>query len=206
MTDDELDERLRAGILSEDVDASRVEAAVRARIVNDRRHVPGWAVAAAALIAMVVSALFSYKAFVKEQTPQLCVAAVQDHEREIVENAPRTWLNDTSAIQSLAAKEAVPFSAVAALATTGYRLQRARLCFLNKQIFLHLVYTKDGRQYSVYLRRVNGGGPAKAAVREALIGGDDSAYFETNQVTAVFVAHGSGAAAFARAGAKLLHG
>ncbi len=47
---------------------------------------------------------------------------------------------------------AYPASAIAALGTTGYRLERARLCFLKKQIFLHLVYTKDGSQFSVYLR------------------------------------------------------
>lgn len=206
MTDDELDQRLRAGILSEPVDSSHVEAAVRARISgpvgSDGRHVPGWAVAAAALVAMVLSALFSYKTFVKEQTPQICVAAAQDHQREIVEGAPRTWLTDAGAMQSLATKEAVPLTALAALATTGYRLQRARLCFLNKQIFLHLVYSKDGRKYSAYLR----GRSDEAGFDPVVRGTNRLAYFTKDHVAAVFVgdASGSDANAFARAARKVL--
>ena len=63
------------------------------------------------------------------------------------------WLTDLPAIQSLAAKQGVPAAAIAALGTTGYRLERARLCLLKKQIFLHLVYSKRRlTKYSVYLR------------------------------------------------------
>jgi hypothetical protein len=205
MTDDELDQRLRDSILSEEIDTSRVELAVRNQIRTNPRHVPGWAVAAAALIAMVLAGGLSYRMFRKEQTPPICLAAAQDHEREIVNGEARPWLSDMPAIESLAAKQGVPASAIAALGSTGYRLERARLCFLKKQIFLHLVYTRDGGEFSVYLRP-RGGEPLGNSVQQAEIGLDNLAYFQMHGLTAVFVAHqpGPDVVAFARAGATVL--
>lgn len=202
MTDDEMDQRLRASILSEEIDTSRVASAVRNRIAAQTRHVPGWAVAAAALIAMVLAGGLSYRAFRREQTPTICVAAVQDHEREIVRNEPRRWVTDLSAIEALGQKQGVPGAAIAALATTGYHLERGRLCFLDRQIFLHLVYASGGNQYSVYLRPRSG----EELFNNSLSGAKNLAYFETKRVTAVFVSHAAGADAleFARAGAKVL--
>jgi hypothetical protein len=210
MNDDELDRRLRESILSEEIDTSRVAQTVRDRIPVRRRHVPGWAVAAAGIIAMLAAGTLSYRTFLKEQAPppQICVAAAQDHQREIVHGEPREWLTDLSAIQSLAQKQGVPASAVAALGTTGYRLERARLCFLQKQIFLHLVYSKDATQYSVYLRSLNSAldnDPRFGhSIQEASLGGEHSAYFETNRLTAVFVGRQADVAAFARSGAAVL--
>ena len=190
MTDDELDQRLRDSILSEEVDTSRVAGAVRNQIRKPRRVVLWALTAAAASIALA--------AFLWPQVPPICVAAVQDHEREIVKGEPRRWLTDLSAIDSLAEKQGVPASAIAVLGTTGYRLERGRLCFLKKQIFLHLVYTKDGSQYSVYLRPRTDEAPFSNSVR----GAENLAYFEINHVTAVFVSHGADAQAFARLSAR----
>ncbi len=142
MTDDDLDERLRAVILAEDVDTSRLAAAVRNQIHSRRSRGFLWVLAAAASMALAIAVSFAYQAFFVP--PPVCVAAVQDHEREIVNGARRRWLSDLSAIQSLAAKQGVPASAIAQLGTTGYRLERGRLCFLKKQIYLHLVYSRDG--------------------------------------------------------------
>jgi hypothetical protein len=206
MTDDELDQRVRESILAEDIDTSRVERAVRGQIQTGRLHVRGWAVAAAAVIAMVLAAGLSYRTFLKEQTPPLCIAAAQDHEREIVKGDPRRWLSGVSEIQSLAEKQGVPSSAIAALATTGYRLERGRLCLLERQVFLHLVFTRDGREYSVYLRPRGPESTFSHSVHEVGIDGDNLAYFETSRLTAVFVGHQPGASplAFAQAGAQLL--
>ena len=46
-------------------------------------------------------------AFLWPQIPPICVAAVQDHEREIVKGEPRRWLTDLSAVDSLAEKQGV---------------------------------------------------------------------------------------------------
>ena len=204
MTDDDLDQRLRAAVLSEHIDTARLERSIRERIQGPL--VPRWAFAVAASIALVMAGGVTYRAFISSQTPPICVAAAQDHQREIVQGEPRPWLSDVSAIQSLAQKQGVPASAISALATTGYRLQRARLCFLKKQIFLHLVYTKDNSEFSVYLR------PPSGLFEGSVRGEATLAYFETNRVTAVFVgdgvsdgvSHGPDALAFARAGARVL--
>jgi hypothetical protein len=205
--DDELDESLRTSILSEELDTARLAAAVRHQIRSRRSRGLRWALAAAASIALVIAVSFAYRAFFVP--PPVCVAAAQDHEREIVKGAPRPWLLDLSAIQSLGAKQGVPASAIAVLGTVGYRLERGRLCFLKKQIYLHLVYSKDGAEYSVYLRPLTSEALFHHSVRQVSIGAEDSAYFQTNQLTAVFVASHSGgaaAAAFARAGARVLQG
>ena len=205
MSDDELDQRVRDCILSEEVDTSRVAEAVRNRI-QTRRHVRGWAVAAAALIATVLAGGLSYRTFRKEQIPPLCVAAAQDHEREIVNGEPRRWLTDLAAIQAIAEKQGVPGSAIASLATTGYHLKRGRLCFLKKQIFLHLVYTNDGGEFSVYLRSRGSESAFDGSVRQASVGAENLAYFQTDRLTAVFVDEQSRAQAlaFALASAKVL--
>jgi hypothetical protein len=194
MTDDELDQRLRDSILSEEVDTSRVAAAVRNQIKTPRR-ITLWALAA-------VAASMALAAFLWPHVPPICVAAVQDHEREIVKGEPRRWLTDLSAIDSLAEKQGVPASAIAALGTTGYHLERGRLCFLEKQIFLHLVYTKDGSQYSVYLRPRSD----EASFSNSVRGDGNVAYFDTSHITAVFVGHGASAQTFARVSAKAIQG
>jgi hypothetical protein len=207
MTDDELDRRVRESLLAEEIDTSRVERAVRSQIHPAPRYVPRWAAVAAALVAMVAASTFSYRSFLQEKnTPAVCVAAARDHQREIVKGEPRPWLTDLPAIQALAEKQGVPASAIAGLAGTGYRLERARLCFLEKQIYLHLVYSKDATLYSVYLRPRSSDPAFSRSVRSAKVGAEDLAYFETNRLTAVFVSHTPGAspAQFASAGARVL--
>jgi hypothetical protein len=201
MTDDELDQRVRASILAEPVDTSRVELAIRNQIRTLRR-VPRWTLVAAAGLVLAIGSGLTHQALFRPPPPPLCIAAAQDHQREIVNGEPRRWLRDLSAIQLLAEKQGVPGSAIVALGTTGYRLERARLCFLKKQIFLHLVYTKDGSQYSVYLHPGSEDGSFSNSVRSS----GNVAYFQVDHLTAVFVAHQSSANvfAFAQAGARVL--
>jgi hypothetical protein len=194
MTDDELDQRVREAILGEPVDIAPLERSIRQRI--GRPRLPRWAVALAASLAIVIAGGLAYRAFFQPQTPPLCIAAAQDHRREIVNGDPRPWLTNLADIQALAEKQGVPGSAVAALNTTGYRLERGRLCFLKKQIFLHLVYTKNGEELSVYLRPRGSESPFDGSVREASVGPEDLAYFQTDRLTAVVVAH-QGALGFA---------
>jgi hypothetical protein len=194
MTDEELDQRLRAAVLAEQIDTSSLERSIRKRMRRPR--VALWLAGIAAGIAILVATFF------RPQTPPLCVAAAEDHRREIMEREPRPWLTEIAAIQSLAEKQGVPRSAIAALGTTGYGLERARLCFLKKQIFLHLVYTKEGAEFSVYL------GAPSGIFSDSVRGEASLAYFETSRLTAVFVgdgvSHGADALAFARAGARVL--
>jgi hypothetical protein len=194
MTDEELDQRVRAAVLAEQIDAAPLERSIGERI--GRRVLPRWAVPVAAGIAIIIAGGLASRAFFSPQPPALCVAAAEDHRREIVNGDPRRWLTDLADIQSLAEKQSVPRSAIAALGTTGYRLERARLCFLKKQIFLHLVYTKDGEEFSVYLRPRGSESPFDGSVREASLGPEDLAYFQTDRLAAVVVSH-QGALKFA---------
>jgi hypothetical protein len=194
MTDDELDHRVRTAVLAERIDAAPLERSISERI--GRKVQPRWAVAVAAGIAIVIAGGLAYRAFLSPRTPAVCVAAAEDHRREIVNGKPRRWLTDLAAIQSLAQKQGVPPSAIAAIGTTGYRLERARLCFLKKQIFLHLVYTKDGEEFSVYLRARGSESPFDGSVRETSLGPEDLAYFQTDRLAAVVVSH-QGALKFA---------
>lgn len=203
MTDDEFDQRVRASILAEELDTARLEHSIRERIRRPR--VARWALATAASIALVIAGGLAYRAFF-QPTPLICVAAARDHNYEIVNGAPREWLSDPAAILSLAAQQGVPSTAIAALATIGYRWEGGRLCSLNKQIFLHLTYSKDDLELSVYLRPGGPQSPVDRAVHEASVGTEDLAYFQTDRLTAVFVAEHSPAEAlaFARAAARVL--
>jgi hypothetical protein len=203
MTDDELDQRVRAAVLSEQIDTARLEASIRERL--RRPILPRWALAAAASIALAIAGGLTYRTFFRAQTPPICVAAAQDHNHEITNGQPREWLSSLSAIQSLAVQQGVPAAAVSALGTTGYRLERGRLCFLKKQIFLHLVYTKDDTELSFYLRPHGSESPFDGSVRQASVDSEDLAYFQTDRLTAVFVAEQSTEAlVFARAAVRVL--
>jgi hypothetical protein len=202
MTDDELDQRVRASILAEELDTARLERSVRQRI--GRAGVPRWALATVAGIILVIAGGLTYRVFFRPP-PHICVAAARDHNHEVVNGAPREWLSDPAAIQSLAAQQGVPSTAIAALATTGYRLERGRLCFLQRQIFLHLVYSRNGEELSVYLRPRGSDSPFDRSVRQASVGTEDLAYFQTDRLTVVVVdAWRAQAAVFARAAARVL--
>jgi anti-sigma factor RsiW len=203
MTDDELDQSLRASILSEHMDTAQLERSIREKI--KRPFLPRWALATAAGIALAITGGLAYRSLFKPP-PLICVAAARDHNHEIVNGAPREWLSEPAAIQSLAAQQGVPSAALAALGTTGYRLEGGRLCFLNKQIFLHLAYSKDDLELSVYLRPRGSQSPVDGSIHEASIDTEDLAYFQTAGLTAVFVAEHSRAEAlaFARAAARVL--
>jgi hypothetical protein len=200
MTDDELDQRVRASLLSEEQDTALLERSIRERL--HRPRVQRGAVAVAAGLALIVAGGFAYRQFFGPRTPPVCIAAARDHSAEVANGLPREWLPDVHAIQSLAAQQGIPAEAITALGTTGYRFERGRLCFLKNQIFLHLVYTKGDEVFSVYLRRRDpemGFGPS---IRQASFDTEELAYFQTDRMTVVFVDEQmkTEALAFARAG------
>jgi hypothetical protein len=129
-------------------------------------------------------------------------AAARDHRIEIVELQPRKWLTDRAAIAAMAQREGVPDSAIDRIEPAGYRLARAKLCFLDGRIFLHLVYASDAGRLSVFLR------PADRieAVHAERHGAEYAAGFQDRKVNAVFVTEQSGDAVvrFARSAAAVI--
>jgi anti-sigma factor RsiW len=144
------DEHLRQIVAAEPADTRAIEAHVRQRIAREkirRWAIPGLAVAAA-LIAMVL-----WRA--PEPTPinpVIVADAVRDHTAELVNHAPRRWRADASEIGTIEKTQGIQDEDVKALEATGYKLQRARICRLGGAPWIHLVYARDGREFSVYMR------------------------------------------------------
>ena len=180
-----LDAKLRSSVLAEEIDSSALNRRVRQRIAAGRISGSArWMALTAGIAALFLAGTFGYRKFAEVQSTKLCADAAQDHIREVVRGQPRRWLSDLKAIEQLAERNGLPGSSVAAFAPSGYRLERAKLCRLDGHIFLHLVYTENGREFSTYLRRETTPGKAPTVSDTA---GEHVAYVRTSQVTAMVV-------------------
>jgi anti-sigma factor RsiW len=185
------DAMLRAAVLAEDVDSSRVERNVRL-VVGDPRGLPAsrasgmrWMFALAGVAAALLVVVFLMRA-----RPVYAAAAV-DHRLEIVELQPRQWSTDRTAIAALAQRQGVPDSTIDRIAPAGYRLAQGKLCFLDGKIFLHLVYASDAGKVSVFLRAAD----RVEAVHAESHGAEHVAGFQDQRLSALFVTEQSGDAA-----------
>jgi len=213
-----LDARLREVVLAEESNAARVDSRVRQLIAAESerqippQHAPRsrrWASAAIAIAAAaIVLAAVGYRTLVGTSVARVYADAAWDHGVEVVDRQPRPWLTDPAQIAELAEKQGISPSAVTALDSGGYRLERGKLCFLDHRIFLHLVYSDDVREFSVYLRPRDAKA-LTASVREISngeplctsdLGNEHVASVETPQLTALVVTNQSSDAAlnFAR--------
>jgi anti-sigma factor RsiW len=153
-----MDARLRQAVLADEFDTAQMESRIRERISASapvRRPAYAWQLAAAAVLLLAVAAGIGYRVLLSSRVPQVYADAADDHQQEIVAKQPRHWLSDRAAIESLAAKHQVPMAAIDALAAKGYHLERAKVCSLDDRLFLHLVYSSDGQEYSLFLRRAD---------------------------------------------------
>ncbi|HEX4074541.1 MAG TPA: zf-HC2 domain-containing protein [Candidatus Acidoferrales bacterium] len=161
----QLDARMREIIAGEQVDSTSVEGWIRARIgaeprskvtpISVRPSSPKrrrWIAAAAGIAAILLLAVLGYRGLIGAHVAPVYADAAQDHQREVVNQAPRHWLSDRAAISALAEGQGIAGSAPFALSSGPYHLERARLCFLDHLIFLHVVYTDGAREFSVYFR------------------------------------------------------
>jgi anti-sigma factor RsiW len=154
-----MDASLREAVLADKFDTKQLESRIRERISEGEpvhRLKYAWQLAAAAALLLLVAAGIGYHALLSSHVPQVYADAADDHQEEIIAKQPRHWLSDRAAIESLAAKNQVPMAAIDALAAKGYHLERAKVCSLDDRLFLHLVYSSDGQEYSLFLRRADG--------------------------------------------------
>jgi len=149
------DARLREALADEPADTRGVEQRVMRQIARERvsrlvwrRVVPGMA-AAAALVAAV---LFLNSQRGTPVNPAILADAARDHTVEVIKQAPRRWRTDASDIAVIEKAQGISDSDVKALETTGYKLQRAKICRLGGTPYMHLVYARAGREFSVYMR------------------------------------------------------
>ena len=156
------DARLREIVLSDSADANPVIRRVRERIAGESlasivRHPVSRSTRRFAVILIGAAAAFAlvllgYHGLLGPQVPRVYAAAVQDHRLEVVEHQPRRWLTDPLEILELARRQGIALPSIAALAPRGFQLDRAKICFLSGEAFLHLVYSNGSQEFSVYLR------------------------------------------------------
>jgi hypothetical protein len=111
--------------------------------------VPG--AAAAAAIAAVALYLGAHHTVVP-LNPVILADAARDHTVEVIKQMPRRWRTDPADIALLETAQGIPAAEVKALETTGYKLERAKICRLGGTPYMHLVYGRNGREFSVYMR------------------------------------------------------
>jgi anti-sigma factor RsiW len=144
------DEQLRQIIAAEPADTRAIEEQVRRRIA--RGKIRRWAIPGLAAAAALVAVVLWRAPKPTPINPTLVADAVRDHTAELVNHAPRRWRADASEIGTIEKTQGIQDEDVKALEATGYRLQRARICRLGGAPWIHLVYARDGREFSVYMR------------------------------------------------------
>ena len=181
------DARLREAIAAEPADTQVLEQTVMRRIASDRmrRFAVPIGIAASILLAGVLVA----RSHQQTQLNNAVVApvfadAARDHTAEVVNQAPRRWRTQAEELTALESSQGVSDSDVKALEATGYKLQRAKVCRLGGTPYMHLVYVKDGREFSVYLK-AKGNQPLPEA--ESASGNLQLASFSEGRVQAVIV-------------------
>lgn len=179
------DERLRSAILAEPVDEAAVDQRIRHIIHAAPQPWHHWKPVIAGIAALLVIGVAAYFELRPAPSNPVALAAARDHRMEIVNRQPRRWLSDPAAIEALAATQGLPASAVSALAPAGYRLAQGKLCYLDGQWFLHLVYENSPGNVSVYLRRVDT--PANSRIRLDTFAAEHVAGFQHGRLVAVLV-------------------
>jgi anti-sigma factor RsiW len=177
----QLDSLLRTAVLNDPLETVRIDSGIRrhiARANSLRRTVIASAIAAALLVGIFIFTL-------ARRADPVYADAAQDHQDEVINRQPRRWISDPALISALADRQAIPHFAIDAVSRAGFHLDRARLCTLNGRIFMHLVYSDDSHEFSVFLRRSAPGDKDPNATRQ--IGGDCVAGIEMPEVAALVV-------------------
>ena len=143
-----LDARLAGAFATAEMpDASAVEQRVRRQIRQPRRR---WLTAvAAAMVAMMAA---SYGVWRLSAPPKVFADAARDHRIEVVEKQSRKWRMAVAEIDAVTRENGLTFTQASALAPTGCSLDRAKICRLDGQRTLHLVFRNAVREFSVYVR------------------------------------------------------
>jgi anti-sigma factor RsiW len=200
--DRNLDATLRSAFGGFEPDAGRLEQALRWHISADRRRRHrAWAGAIAATVALLAGGALAWSRWTSP--PQWFSDAAFDHRTEVVDRQPRRWRSSDTELAGLAAANGLRLEQVTSLAATGYRLERAKICGIDGERMLHLVFFNGTRRYSVFVSPHPG--PA-VTVRSIRRGAEQMAGFETGRFRGLVVSDGSAAecAELARAAERRL--
>ena len=145
-----LDARVAAVLGGDAPDTVRIERAVLNQIEGRRILRRRWfGVAVGAIAAGLIAA--SYGLLRPTPAAKLYVDAARDHWAEVVEKQPRHWRSGADQIEALARQKGLSLAQTTALAPEGYSLEGAKICGLDGQRMLHLVFTKGRRNFSVFV-------------------------------------------------------
>lgn len=146
--DSAMDARLRRALCAGLPAAGTLERSVSRQLARERAQ--RWMLVGVAA-ALLIAAVLGYRVLRPER---LYRDAALDHRQEVVEHQPRHWRTDRAEIDKLAAR--YQLQDVAALAPAGYRLEHAKMCGLDGQPALHLVYTNGVEEVSLFVRSRTG--------------------------------------------------
>ena len=187
--DRNLDAVLRSAFGGVSPDTSRLEQALRRKIAVDRRRRhQAWAGAIAATMALLAAGALGWARC--SRPPQWYADAALDHRTEVIEGQPRRWRTSDTELAGLAAQNGLQLGRVTALAAAGYRLERAKICGIDGQRMLHLVFSSGTRRYSVFVSPHLG--PVER-VRTLRRGAEQVGGFETGHFRGLVVSDGSAA-------------
>ena len=169
----DIDARIAEAFRENEMSPDRVEQRVLRHISAQRRR--RWAavtaIAAAVLIAVFIAA---------NRPPKVLVDAARDHRLEVMEHKPRRWTTEPGEFES---KFGMTGDKARSLAPDGFRLLQARICGLDGQRALHLVFTNGSREISVYVRRTPNERDASAQIGAEQLAAASSAEYQTVAVT-----------------------
>ncbi len=118
-----------------------------------RRAIP---LAAAAALVLAAGSFFAVRHREPVYPPQVTQTALsdaaRDHTMEIIGRAQRRWRVNPVDIADIEKAQGISDRDVKAIEATGYRLEKAKICRLGGKPYMHLVYAKNGREVSLYMK------------------------------------------------------
>ena len=187
--DRKLDASLRSSLSGFEPDTGRLVQTFRSNISADRRRQhQAWAGAIAAILVLVAGAALTWSRWTNP--PQWYSDAALDHRMEVIDGQPRHWRSTDTELAGLAALNGLQLEQMKALATAGYRLDRAKICGIHGRRMLHLVFSNGARSYSIYISPRLGDAETARTLRQ---GAEQMAGFETSHFRGLVVSDGPAA-------------
>jgi anti-sigma factor RsiW len=183
-TQSAMDARIARALGSVMPDASRVERRVRAQMAAERRQHRWLGIGAVAAVLLLAAIGAAYLVRPATPAPRWFADAALDHHDEVVEGQRRRWRTDPPEVEKVTLQTGLSVSQAAGLAAPGYSLERAKMCGIDGQRMLHLVFSDGRNRYSLFVSQHQS---AQESVRVERRGAEQVAGFETGRYRAAVV-------------------
>jgi hypothetical protein len=183
-----MDMRIARALGSVMPDSSRVERRVRAQMAAERRQHWWMGIGAVAAVLLLAAIGAAYLLRPVPPAPRWYAGAALDHREEVVQGQPRRWRTDPVAMEKVTLQSGLSIAQAVGLAAPGYSLERAKMCGIEGQRMLHLVFSDGRNRYSLFVSQHQG---VQEAVRVQRRGAEQVAGFETGRYRAAVVSGGA---------------